>query len=242
MYPLWLIQFRMSWFLLVKILLFSWTKSWTMPECLAFEMPSVQDNHNLFLMTKETIEQSQVEWSTAAWQQCKTALFRQIQCPNHTDVVRTFNPFYYQDTTSENPDDGRFLLTPNKNAFFLAVHSEAEQNKPLDIHDVYNPGQKCWDTCTFSLKTFPFRFPPPPLPLSKLNQRAESAHFRSNIDQGGGGTSLCANAALQSVENRATSEHLSYFQAVPRTFVQDCLNSLCRRKTTITPTGWMYCD
>ena len=61
-----------------------------------------------------------------------------------------------------------------------------------------------------------------PLPLSKLNQRAESALFRSNIDQGGGGTSLCANVTLQSVENRAISEHLSYFQAVPRTFVQDC--------------------
>ena len=27
---------------------------------------------------------------------------------------------------------------------------------------------------------------------------------------------------LQSVENRAISEHFSYFEAVPRTFVQDC--------------------
>ena len=29
----------------------------------------------------------------------------------------------------------------------------------------YNPGQKCWDTCTFSLKIAPLRFPPllPPL-------------------------------------------------------------------------------
>ena len=64
--------------------------------------------------------------------------------------------------------------------------------------------------------------PPPPSPLSMLYQWAESALFRSNIDQGGGGTSLCANATLQSVENRAISEHVSCFQAVPRTFVQDC--------------------
>ena len=28
----------------------------------------------------------------------------------------------------------------------------------------YNPGQKCWDTCTFSLKIAPLRFPPPPPP------------------------------------------------------------------------------
>ena len=81
----------------------------------------------------------------------------------------------------------------------------------------------------FFSENFSFSIPPPPpppiplpLPLSKLNQRAESALFRSNIDQGGGGTSLCANATLQSVENRAISEHLSHFQAVPRTFVQDC--------------------
>ena len=63
---------------------------------------------------------------------------------------------------------------------------------------------------------------PSPLPLSMLYQWAESALFRSNIDQGGGGMSLCANAALQSVENKAISEHVPYFQAVPRTFVQDC--------------------
>ena len=88
----------------------------------------------------------------------------------------------------------------------------------------------------FFSENFPFSISPSP--LSKLNQRAEGALFRSNIDQGGGGTSLCANATLQSVENRAISEHVSYFQAVPRTFVQDCLNSLCGRKTTITPTGF----
>ena len=72
--------------------------------------------------------------------------------------------------------------------------------------------------------------PPPPPPLSMLYQWAESALFRSNIDQGGGGTSLCANATLQSVENRAISEHVSCFQAVPRTFVQDvvCLPTIVR--------------
>ena len=31
---------------------------------------------------------------------------------------------------------------------------------------------------------------------------------------------------LESVENRAISEQLSYFEAVPRTFVQDCGTSL----------------
>ena len=90
----------------------------------------------------------------------------------------------------------------------------------------------------FFAENRPSSISPSPLPLSMLYQWAESALFRSNIDQGGGGTSLCANATLQSVENRAIIEHVSYFQAVPRTFVQDCLNSLCGRKTTITPTGF----
>ena len=33
----------------------------------------------------------------------------------------------------------------------------------------YNPGQKCWDTCTFSLKIAPLRFPPPPPPLNVVS-------------------------------------------------------------------------
>ena len=74
----------------------------------------------------------------------------------------------------------------------------------------------------FFAENRPSSISPSPLPLSMLYQWAESALFRSNIDQGGGGTSLCANATFQSVENRAISEHVSYFQAVPRTFVQDC--------------------
>ena len=74
----------------------------------------------------------------------------------------------------------------------------------------------------FFAENRPSSISPSPLPLSMLYQWAESALFRSNIDQGGGGTSLCANATLQSVEDRAISEHVSYFQAVPRTFVQDC--------------------
>ena len=74
----------------------------------------------------------------------------------------------------------------------------------------------------FFAENRPSSISPSPLPLSMLYQWAESALFRSNIDQGGGGTSLCANATIQSIENRAISEHVSYFQAVPRTFVQDC--------------------
>ena len=74
----------------------------------------------------------------------------------------------------------------------------------------------------FFSENFPFSISSPHPPLSKLNLLAESAIFRSNIDPGGGGTSLCANVTLQSVENRAISEHLSYFEAVARTFVQDC--------------------
>ena len=79
---------------------------------------------------------------------------------------------------------------------------------------IHNPGQKGWEPALFLWKLSLFDFP---LPLSKLNLQAESALFRSNIDQRGGGggwgggTSLCANVTLQSVENRAISEHLSYF-------------------------------
>ena len=89
----------------------------------------------------------------------------------------------------------------------------------------------------FFAENRPSSISPSPLPLSMLYQWAESALFRSNIDQGGGGTSLCANATLQSVENRAISEHVSYFQAVPRTFVQDCLNSLCGSKNDNNSNG-----
>ena len=89
----------------------------------------------------------------------------------------------------------------------------------------------------FFAENRPSSISPSPVPLSMLYQWAESALFRSNIDQGGGGTSLCANATLQSVENRAVSEHMSYFQAVPRTFVQDCLNSLCGSKNDNNSNG-----
>ena len=38
---------------------------------------------------------------------------------------------------------------------------------------------------------------------------------------------------VQSVENRAISEHVSYFEAVPRTFAQDCSSLFC-----IDPRVW----
>ena len=99
----------------------------------------------------------------------------------------------------------------------------------------------------FFAENRPSSISPSPLPLSMLYQWAESALFRSNIDQGGGGTSLCANATLQSVEKRAISEHVSYFQAVPRTFVQDCSNQLSKSayipgtylSTISAPGKWM---
>ena len=111
-----------------------------------------------------------------------------------------------------------------------------DDGRIAEVHTNLQSWKKVLGNMHFFSENFPFSISPSPLPLSKLNLRAEIALFRSNIDQGGGGTSLCANVTFQSVENRAISEHLSYFEAVPRTFVQDCLNSRRERKMAITPT------
>ena len=65
---------------------------------------------------------------------------------------------------------------------------------------------------------FDFPLPPPPLNVVSVGWKCT---FSEQHWPGGRGTSLCANATLQSVEKRAISEHVSYFKAVPRTFVQD---------------------
>ena len=51
----------------------------------------------------------------------------------------------------------------------------------------YNPGQKCWDTCTFSLKTFPFRFPPPPSPYQSWISGLKVHVFGATSTRGEGG-------------------------------------------------------
>ena len=85
----------------------------------------------------------------------------------------------------------------------------------------YNPGQKCWDTCTFSLKIAPLRFPASPSPSQCCISGLKVHFFGATLTRGRGDVTLRKHD-LQSVENRAISEHVSYFQSVPRTFVQDC--------------------
>ena len=63
----------------------------------------------------------------------------------------------------------------------------------------------------FFSENCPSLIPPPP-PLSKLSQQ----HWP------GGETSVCVNVTVQSVQHRVISEYLSCFQAVQKTFVQDC--------------------
>ena len=78
----------------------------------------------------------------------------------------------------------------------------------------YNPGQKCWDTCTFSLKIAPLRFPPPPSPSQSCISGLKVHFFGATLTRGEGGRHFA-----QTRPSRASkTERL----AVPRTFVQDC--------------------
>ena len=51
----------------------------------------------------------------------------------------------------------------------------------------YNPGQKCWDTCTFSLKIAPLRFPPPPSPSQCCISGLKVHFFGATLTRGEGG-------------------------------------------------------
>ena len=51
----------------------------------------------------------------------------------------------------------------------------------------HNPGQKCWDTCTFSLKIAPLRFPPPPSPSQCFISGLKVHFFGATLTRGEGG-------------------------------------------------------
>ena len=54
----------------------------------------------------------------------------------------------------------------------------------------YNPGQKCWDTCTFSLKIAPLRFPPPPSPSQCCISGLKVHFFGATLTRGRGDVTL----------------------------------------------------
>ena len=54
----------------------------------------------------------------------------------------------------------------------------------------YNPGQKCWDTCTFSLKIAPLRFPPPSSPSQCCISGLKVHFFGATLTRGEGGRHL----------------------------------------------------
>ena len=56
-----------------------------------------------------------------------------------------------------------------------------------DYQVTYNPGQKCWDTCTFSLKIAPLRFPPPPSPSQCCISGLKVHFFGATLTRGEGG-------------------------------------------------------
>ena len=64
---------------------------------------------------------------------------------------------------------------------------QAHCSQHLALKKSYNPGQKCWDTCTFSLKTFPFRFPPPPSPYQSWISGLKVHFFGATLTRGEGG-------------------------------------------------------
>ena len=53
--------------------------------------------------------------------------------------------------------------------------------------ECYNPGQKCWDTCTFSLKIAPLRFPPPPSSSQYCISGLKVHFFGATLTRGEGG-------------------------------------------------------
>ena len=69
----------------------------------------------------------------------------------------------------------------------------------------------------FRWKSPLFDFPLPPPPLSAVSVGWKCTFSEQHWPGGRGDVTLCKR-----VENRAIREHVSYFQAVPRAFVQDC--------------------
>ena len=93
----------------------------------------------------------------------------------------------------------------------------------------YNPGQKCWDTCTFSLKIAPLRFPPPPSPSQCCISGLKVHFFGATLTRGEGGRHFAQTRPSRASKTEQLANACHIFR-LSQGLVQDCRLMLEKRQ------------
>ena len=109
---------------------------------------------------------------------------------------------------------------------------------PPGKSSTYNPGQKCWDTCTFSLKIAPLRFPPPPSPSQCCISGLKVHFFEATLTRGEGGRHFAQTRPSRALKTERLANACHIFRLSQGLLSRIVWIACAEAKTTITPTGF----
>ena len=120
-------------------------------------------------------------------------------------------------------------------------------NEPQRRHGrSYNPGQKCWDTCTFSLKIAPLRFPPPPSPSQCCISGLKVHFLGATLTRGEGGRHFAQTrpSRASKTERLANTCHIfrlsqGLLSRIVDIYVRGGKRDTCRRRQSLGGSGDM---